>query len=528
MGVLFLLYMALRILAWENTVLLEGVDGVFYLEQIDTFASLDTGKIAALPPDVTPFYPFFGALFRLPFWSTEFAARLCSLVFSALLFFSLVRIGGRIAAPLSVGIGLLFVGFNPTLIPHSFSVFTESSYIATCYLGLWLVLAWSDDPKPLRGALLGALFALAFLNRTEGLIYLLVVPFMQAMHYLFVRPRSYDLPRLARWTAVYGLLFLLLSAPQVWRVSSKMGCFAVNGRQAWTMILKQPDGRSYEEKVYGLDFSPAMVNLDYVQSHPEALASLSSKTSPRSFLAIIADNLEELYRRRLGSALGPVEFALFAVGLLALCRRGKRYPALMIALFIAVSLIPPLIHNVVPRHLAIAFPGMLLLAGVGATSAVRSIFGLASLARRPGILTAAAVFLFAAAALYLSPVRHIYIERREYNVDYNPERIGRIASIVREAAEKEGVGDPSIVLRKMYLAYYAGMRHLAMPWTDFSGLVKYCEENDATYLFLTHRVLEEHPLLEAFRRAAPPERFELLHRERDDFGGLLEVYRFRR
>ena len=107
MGVLFLLYMALRIFAWENTVLLEGVDGVFYLEQIDTFASLEPGKIAALPPDVTPFYPFFGALFRLPFWSTEFAARLCSLVFSALLFFSLVRIGGRIAAPLSVGIGLL-------------------------------------------------------------------------------------------------------------------------------------------------------------------------------------------------------------------------------------------------------------------------------------------------------------------------------------------------------------------------------------------------------------------------------------
>jgi len=113
---IFLVYLGSRILAWGNAPLLEDHDSLVYLNNIKAFLTFDFQEIIALSPDSTPFYPFFGALCSLLVGSIETGARLCSLVFSSLLFVSIIGIGKRIAGPIELGIGLVILALSPVLI----------------------------------------------------------------------------------------------------------------------------------------------------------------------------------------------------------------------------------------------------------------------------------------------------------------------------------------------------------------------------------------------------------------------------
>src|SRR5262249_29671070 len=150
-----------------------------------------------------------------------------------------------------IGIGLVILSFSPFFIRYSYSVLTEPSYIAVLYLGFWLYLSQYKYPKLWSAVLLGILFGLSFLNRLEGLLYLAAIPLLQFTHFLAVGRTSYDLQHFSAFIALFVLFFSLISAPQIWRVSEKMGHFALNGRQVWSLILNNPDGKSYNEKISG-------------------------------------------------------------------------------------------------------------------------------------------------------------------------------------------------------------------------------------------------------------------------------------
>jgi len=77
-------------------------------------------------------------------------------------------------------------------------------------------------PTVASGALLGLIFGLSFLDRTEGILYLAFIPFVQVVHYWFTRDRSYSSRQLIRWGATFIAVFVLLAAPQVWRVSRRI------------------------------------------------------------------------------------------------------------------------------------------------------------------------------------------------------------------------------------------------------------------------------------------------------------------
>ena len=108
-------------------------------------------------------------------------------------------------------------------------------------------------PTVASGALLGLIFGLSFLDRTEGILYLAFIPFVQVVHYWFTRDRSYSSRQLVRWGATFIAVFVLLAAPQVWRVSRRMGGFAINGRQAWALFLgRDLTGVARDRKLWGL------------------------------------------------------------------------------------------------------------------------------------------------------------------------------------------------------------------------------------------------------------------------------------
>lgn len=374
---IFFVYLALRVVAWNNTPVLEDHDSVGYLNNVRIFLTFDPKQVANISPVSTPFYPFCSGLWSLLAGSPETGARLCSLSFSCLLFVAIAGIGRRIAKPLEVSIGLAIVVFSPVLIRLSYAVLSEPSYIGMIYLGFWLFMREYEDPRLWSGALLGIIVGLCFLNRLEGILYAASIPVLQLIHYMVTQERRYSLKRLSMWTTLFFFAFMLVAVPQVWRVSEQMGSFALNGRQAWSLIMNSPDGRSYEQKIYGLQYDPGQINIEYLVRHPEARRELVSDAglvaNAISYLKLALVNLDTLNQERLGQLIGSFGMLFFAFGLLALSQSRQRFEVFLLLAFICIGLVAPLLHNVDLRHIAVIAPLIMVVEGIGIVFMSRAI-----------------------------------------------------------------------------------------------------------------------------------------------------------
>jgi hypothetical protein len=514
-------YTAVRVRAWQLSTRLEDHDSTSYLTNAELIRALDVDRLASVNPDHTPFYPFFTALFSLPGWSTEFGARLCSLAFSLALFGALVAIGRRYLEPYAIITGLLLLAFTPVLVLLSVSVLSEPSYIGTVYIGLWLFVVQYRSPNAWTGALLGTAFGLTFLNRIEGLIYLGLIPLLQAAHYLFTRQTKYSLHRLGKWVLAYGLAYVVIVAPQIWRVSSHMGEFSINGRQVWSALLTPNDGRAIQERLRGLDYSAGQTNLEYLQRDPEARRQLRASVSPMSHIKLAARNFDKLQREQLGNLVGPGVLVFFAFGLVGLYRSGSRFFVLVALTFIGASLLAPLLQtNLLLRHLAVIVPIMALIAGDGILRVAHSITPPGSRQARQIVAPALAGLVVAG---WLMPLRDGMAAPT--NNEYAPETLAEPVRLVR-LSQEEILGRPARVARaKAYLTYYAGADGLRLPYTDYSGLVRYLILNRVDFLFLEYAHIAEFPFVTEFQRGDPPPGFALLHRGIGPVGRV-ELFRF--
>jgi len=536
-GLLFLaifsIYLALRCFAWKNTVLLEDTDSLSYLKTIKVFLTCDLQQIVDLDPDSSLFYSFFGALFSLPGWSVESGARLCSLVFSAVLFVAILGIGRQMAQPLEIALGLLVLSFSPVLIPFSFSVLTEPSYVATVYLGFWLFWTQCKDPRLWKAGLLGVIYGLSFLNRVEGILHLVVIPLLQGAYAYWEGRKSHSdgLKRFMGWSLVFGVCFSLIATPQIWRVSRKMDTLAINGRQAWAVLLSNPDGKSYDEKIHGLDFSPSQTNIRYVKGHPEAIEQLELSTS--RYLSIIVRNFikhlsVDLYQEKLGTLIGPLGLVFFASGILTLYRL-RRFESFLVLAFIASNLVAPLVYgvDVKTRFVAVIAPAMMLVEGIGIAYLSRSL--LESHRNYPlgrHILPFVLLLALVGASAYPLARTGGVFRPRVYNREYGPAELEKPVAIVKEITENELLRTPVIAAQRGYLAYFAEGKHLYLPYTDYEGLVRYCDLNHVDFLYLKHKRVECYPFLESFLKGSSPPDFVLLYRGVDAYGEGLELYRF--
>lgn len=525
-AVLVSVYLVLRLVGLRNALWVEDHDSISYLVQIEQVLRDGIGAIWSFGPDATPFYPLAGAFFASLGGSAELGARLASMFSSLLMLAALFDIGRRVATPAAVAAGLLLVAFNPLLIKLSYAVLTEPSFVATFYIALWIFWIQYRNPRLGVAALLGVVAGLAFLNRLEGILYLAFFPALQAVHYFFADSRRYDVRRLASWTGVFAVCFGALAVPQVVKVSDQMGRPALNGRQAWVAMLNQGD-QGYEEAIYGLDYDPGIANLDYVQSRPEVLGQMQSGVDPRAMLRRVVLNFDELNNLRLGELLGAVGLALFGLGLVDLWSRRRRFEALFVLAVIGVGVAAPLAHNVVPRHIAVIIPIMLLTAGIGAHYAARALVtgGSQALAGRGNLLTA--VITVAALAGWGYPLSVPLRGLDRPNMEYHPDDFIEPVEIVQSLSE----GDPPVIVtRKSYFAYFAGggheRRHL--PHTNYEGLVRFSRINGVDFLFLRHNAqIRDRPLMSAFTGEEAPPHFELLYRGvGSNFGEKLELYRF--
>ena len=161
-GGILVIFLCLRVFAWKNTVLLEDLDSLGYLEMVKIILHGDLEGLINLNPDYTAGYGLLGAFFSLPGWGIEIGARLTSLFFSCLVFLALLGIGKHIARTWEVAFGLLLLSFSPILISHSFAVLSEPAYLGLIYLSWWLFWGQYKDPGVGKAALLGITFGFAF------------------------------------------------------------------------------------------------------------------------------------------------------------------------------------------------------------------------------------------------------------------------------------------------------------------------------------------------------------------------------
>lgn len=524
--IILLVFIIIRAVAWSNVSVLEDHDSAHYLRIIKTFQSLDFDKIWNLSPDDTFFYPIFETIFSVPGWSLEFSARLTSFVFSIGIFFLIILIGQKISNIESVLISLLFFTFNSFFIPFSFGVLTEPSYIATIYLGLYLFLKKYKNPSVMNAIILGAVFALGFLNRTEGILFIAVIPFIQLIHYIFFRNGEYGFTKYLSWSFIYVFVFSLLAAPQIYRVSDRMNTFALNGRQVWQAFMKYPDGRSYEEKKHGLDYSPKQINLTYLQANPEAYKKLKSDESIKDITVLFMAEVSKLQQFQLSKLLSAMVLMFFFLGIFSLLNLKLFFESTFILFIIIIGLFPAAMHDVDLRHIAIVAPIMVIVAGSGVMYLSNHI--LKNLTNfkyerwlRGKISIAIVILSVVSSYTWLSST----IKNPTSNEEYNPKDYAKPVEIVRADVQKKSIISPIVVSRKSYFAYMSELSPLEIAYTDYSGLLTYCNLNNVSYLFLDYRNIKDYPFLKSFQSEGT-KNFKLMYQGIDSFGSKIELYEF--
>ena len=493
---IFVLFLGIRIFAWKNTVLLEDMDSIYYLKNIDAYHSLDINRIQELNADSTPLYPMVSALIKTWISNTEVSARLTSFFFSILLFFIIVKFTNIILDHRAALIAGLLLAINPMLISLSFSVLTEQTYMTITYLGL-LVLAMSmrGKQKVFSAALLGMTFGIAFLTRTEGILFLFAIPFFIMTFWPTEKLRT-TFPHRITWSIVFIVVFLFIAIPQVIHVSKKMGTPALNGRVAWQCLVTSMPNKSHTAVLWGLDFSDDTVNIDYIRKNFNTAKErmhvhYNMNDYSKRFIKILYTS-NTAYLKHLPSIITPLGCAFSFFGILFLFRREKGLLVYFSVLTLAVFLVPPLTHtNILPRHLSTVIPFLIVLQAVG-------MIGMSSYLRADGGKGPRRTLLTIPLLLVLVIIGHAFPLKETLwppssNKEYDPAFLHIPAQIVNAATPQ-----PTISSNRSYIGYYTNGSFYFSPYTDFSGLVRYFFLNKIDFLYVDYEQMSHYPYISHF------------------------------
>ena len=523
--ILAVLFLLMRIIAWKNTTILEDNDSIYYLLDMKNFIKDGISHFNNLNVDATPFYPMLGAILTLLNIAPETAARLASLLLSFLLFISIIGIGRKLSSSIPIYFALLILSLNSVYIFHSFAILSEPSYIATVYIGFWVLWNQFDNPTPIKGMILGLIFGLCFLNRTEGVLLILLIPAFQFVHFLFYKQRNYNFKKYLSWVFFFVFIFSLINAPQVMRVSKKLGFFAINGRQLWVLLFNNPDGKSPEQKIWGVDFSPSEVNIKYVQNHPEKLKDLESSVGILDYIKTIKYNMYDLFRYQLRILVGIPGFLFFCLGLLYLLLNRHIFEFLLILIFIAAGLIGPLIHSMDIRHIIILGPIMILMEGLGIVYLSKLIIAAFGSKSRFLFTEKSLSILFLMIIIVLSlKSTWASLHPLDYNFEHGVSELKKPILLVKQELSSDDYV-PKFVARSAHLPYYTNGICYYIPYCDYDSLVEYCLLNDIDYLYFLDRRMKDHPYYQRFREGQTPD-FQLYHTGEDAFGWPVRLYKF--
>lgn len=529
MAVLIVFYAVLRLIAWHNTDVVDSTDSMFYLKNIDAYYSLNLDSINELNSDSTPFYPVSAALAKLLTGDTESAGRLVSFVFSLVLVIGVALLARVLDQKISSLLAVLVLALNAPMISLSVGLFSEMSYIGTIYLGFFLL--WRQLQRPgvdWKWAVgLGLLYGLAFLNRTEGIIYLVAIPLAMFLFRVPGRDREQrpSIGRLFGWSLVYVAVFLVLAIPQVVHVSSKMGVPAINGRIAWQTLASGMPDRSLDAAIFGLDFVDDEVNISYIRAnYPEAVQHLAADASGSRLgqrLKASLRNMDKINRDYIGEQITPLGFTLTLVGLAALYL-ARKFRELFYSLFLlGVLMAGPILHTSVnPRHMAAVIPLLCVLQGVG----IRQTVSVLTVPAGKWVVWRPVVYIMVIGSLIggaLFPLKRT-LKPPQWNNEYDSVLIAEPVRLVKEMVQV-----PAISAQRGYLAYLTGARFVFAPHSDYEGLIHYLQANDIGLFYVDFKNLAEYPYIDRFREGGLTRHFEAIWVSGQNSRRPAALYRFK-
>lgn len=498
----FLLYAGLRLVSWHNTVLLADTDSMTYLTGLDAFYTWDWNEISQLNADHTPFYPALGSLAKLLTGDSQAAAELVSFIFSLILVVAIGLLAREWGGNVSALLAMLVLAINGMMIELSVAVLTEISYIAVIYVGFYIL--WRQlkrlDFRLRIAIILGFVFGLAFLNRIEGLLYVIAVPATVFLLGFILRARD-DRPagtRFVAWNVVYILVFLVLITPQILHVSNKMGALAINGRVAWMVMWNAMPDRSSNATTFGLDFADDEVNVHYIRSNyrevREKVGSGARGVSAlKERLKGALRNFDRIYRSLIGDQVTPLGFTMAVVGLVAMFQFGN-YLAVGYATFLAIALLAgPLVQPALyARHFSALIPLLCVLQGVGIKYTAEAIAQrghryLSSFA----VLVIALTTVLVAAQMF--PLKEALTPMQQ-NKEYDPEFLAEPIKIINARADIS-----RIAAQRRYIAYFSGIDFVDAPYTDYDKMVCYLLAKNVDTLYVDFQRLAEYPYIKDLR-----------------------------
>lgn len=415
------------------------------------------------------------------------ASNLLHVAAGALLVLPLFLLARAIYSPAAGWFTGLVVAFYPALAGGvlAWGTMTEPLYLLWVGVAIYALYLALERGRTADYALLGGALGLAYLTRTEALVFAAVALGLLLVGRLLRR----DAPRalLGRLALAAGL-FLLLAAPYLVYTHNVTGRWSLTGAagMAYTSMtgLAEKDPAEFDRATWALDQASGEVYLFAPSSEAQPLAQ-TLLGDPLGLLRRLRSGLKDTAGLLFSIKLVPWALASLAfLGLFARPwppRRLRGELALLASLAAPASYIPFFVET---RYLA----GMLLPAmvwiGAGAWMLGLWLAGTGQALRRrpltPAVqraLLAAPALLLAALLLALGPQLWRTMQRTH---SFQPGHLAAAAALHELGAPADAV----VMSRYPAIAFHAGTRWAATPAEEWPAVLAYARQHGARYLAL--------------------------------------------
>lgn len=472
------------------------------------------------------------AISKLIFTDSEIAARMVGVITGSALvipvFFIARTLWGRKAAIA----GSVLIAVNPLLIGYSVAVYTEMTYILFLMSGAYFGLRALELNSLRYPVLAGITFALAYLTRPEGIVFLGI-----AAGAVLVAAWL----RRAGWrtgmthAALIMVTGMLVASPYIAYLYKYTGELRLEGKNLinYTIIRRMETGMPYLEAAYGIDgqldeVGPLLVPRRYAAYTPYPAGALEVlgripehlKTNMGAFLQKVLPSYE------LGS---PILLLLVVVGFFRSAWTRTRLGGELFLLAVAgYSLfVLALAHFILFRYTLPFYPFLILWAGNG----LIELQGWISQSLTNMASTEAAARRVAAGAAGTMVV--LYAIFNFLGTRYESELLtGMRGNLpVKEAGLWLRANDPDPWKKVMDsyggVPYYADKIYMAYPYADSAEALRYLAKVNPDYLVLWTGMTHMRPYVkEWLNNGVPSPHASLIYRKADPAGGELAIWRW--
>jgi hypothetical protein len=477
---------------------------------------------------VVPGYPLLIGLWAKIVGNDILAARVASIASGAAVTAVAYLLGNRFwGRAVGVTAGVL-IALNVALIDVSVSEYSESTYVLVTFLAL-AVTMWAASSGSLGLWLLAGIVAgLCYWVRPEGVVYLMLLPFLGLCHSLWKQRR------LSRRTALNLAVFVvagsLLVLPNVLFIHNEMGVWSINGRTALAALIHgeaQQDPLYYERAVGQLTPDRLSTMQDDGLQHVSMTESVRS--NPVFKLKEMIRNWEKTYR--LLPSVFPLTLVLFVGTLLVgAWTFGSGWPVLFLAGAMTPWIFVYPLYEIDFENLAPIVPILTMGAAIGLVSVARRLSEASegriqrfSAARSSTVFLVALVFLahFPEALTYLQTVR-------------NPDQLAQGREdhpINREAGAWVDRNLPSqarLMARKGFIPLYGNRRDTELPFAEYEDVIYHARATGIEYLVMEESLRWARPQLDAlFETPTEFRELELVYSNESVPGRGVLIFRIR-